>query len=81
MYENLSVPGENADADAFNLLNAVMRNDWFAAQLISEHQPHGHEGMLATMTAWLSIVLLGLDPADCEHILEHLRDVIELDAA
>jgi hypothetical protein len=76
MYENMSVPGENADADAFNLLSAVMHNDWFAAQVISEHQPHGHEKMLATMTAWLSIVLLGLDPDDREHILAHFRDVL-----
>jgi hypothetical protein len=74
MYETMTVPGENADVDAFNLLNAVLRNNWLAASAVSQHGDY--EQMLATMTAWLSIVLLGLAPEDRDHILGHFRSII-----
>jgi hypothetical protein len=74
------VPGQDASRDAFNILQAVRHDDPLMVRMIMEHQTSewGTEDIMATMTAWLALVLRAM-PAECaEHFVGHLRDISEL---
>jgi len=73
-----SPPGEDYDADAFNLVLACMRENWEFAHAITDHQisSEAAECMLAVVIAWLVKILGGFEPGFRDHILGHLYDEV-----
>ena len=72
--QDMTCPGDNPDVDAFNLLNAVLANNWLAAQAISEHGDP--EEMLATIVAWLAIALESMSDTARAAFIARMRALV-----
>jgi len=74
-----SVPGDSADADAYNILQAGLAGNWLYVKTIMDHQvdPSGAESILAVVLAWMVIVLKGFPSGTMHHITNHLREMVE----
>lgn len=79
-YYISQVPGEDADRDAFNLLQAIRHDDKLMASLMIRHQitDDGLEKMVATLAAWLTIALRATPEKYANITVAHFRAIAEL---
>jgi hypothetical protein len=71
-----NVPGDSADADAYNLLAATINQDMFMGQMVLDHQVCEHDiiNMLSIMTAWTMLLLA--KSSDKRELLRTIREMI-----
>ncbi len=77
-----AVPGDNARADAVNLILAAVNGQDRMAELIVNRQPNGDlENLLGTVTALAVIVLGGIEPGMRDHVLTHFASIAARECA